>query len=116
MSFFQEGSNEYSAATKIMAELYETLNQIPHLKEDIVIDDRNKLTIGKRVVHSQKTGYPYILVVGRKCLQDPPEIEIIEQAPNAAPFTHSLPFPELVDYFTRRVQGSNGDDAIKANA
>ncbi|BES98754.1 prolyl-tRNA synthetase [Nesidiocoris tenuis] len=97
----KDGSNEYSAASRITGELYAALNDVAHLRDDVIIDDRCRLTIGKRVVHAQRTGYPYALVVGRKCVQEPPEIEIIEHAPNAAPFTHSLPIPELVDYFTR---------------
>jgi len=41
-----------------------------------VIDDRTHLTIGKRFLEAKQTGYPFVVVMGKGVLSDPPVLEI----------------------------------------
>lgn len=73
----KEGSKESSSAY-LQYEIYDILNSQDHLKDDILIDDRQRMTIGKRIVHAKMTGYPFIIVIGSKSLQNPPLVEVID--------------------------------------
>lgn len=45
---------------------------------DVIFDDRTQLTIGRRMMDSKRTGYPYVVVVGRCAMQDTPLFEFYE--------------------------------------
>jgi prolyl-tRNA synthetase len=57
-------------------ELYHRLNSIDSFRNDLIIDNRYSMTIGKRLFEAQRTGYPFIVVIGRKALQPVPEFEV----------------------------------------
>ncbi|OWR41350.1 putative prolyl-tRNA synthetase [Danaus plexippus plexippus] len=50
--------------------------QVEAVAGDVVLDDRHHLTIGKRLLQADKTGYPYIIVCGRSALESPPRYEL----------------------------------------
>lgn len=59
-----------------VAELYESLNNLMNLDDNIVVDDRQSLTIGKRFLDAKKLGYPLIIVVGAKACENDPKFEV----------------------------------------
>ncbi|VVC86845.1 unnamed protein product, partial [Leptidea sinapis] len=44
--------------------------------EEVIIDDRHHLTIGKRLMLADRMGYPYIIVCGRSSTDTPPKYEL----------------------------------------
>lgn len=64
--------------TQVADELSDVLTKLPNLKNEVVIDDRVKLTVGNRMFAAMKHGYPYIVVVGKKCLVEPKLYEVID--------------------------------------
>ncbi|GFG39525.1 hypothetical protein Cfor_00955 [Coptotermes formosanus] len=71
----KEGSKE-SVVTHLAEELYYRLNSVDCFRNDLIIDDRCNMTIGKRLLEARRIGYPFIVVVGRKALQPVPEFEV----------------------------------------
>ncbi|PNF23894.1 putative proline--tRNA ligase, mitochondrial [Cryptotermes secundus] len=71
----KEGSKE-SAVAHLAEELYHRMNSIDSFRNDLIIDNRCNMTIGKRLFEAQRTGYPFIVVIGRKALQPVPEFEV----------------------------------------
>lgn len=51
----------------------------PHLRGEVVLDDRTQMTIGKRLKDASRLGYPYVVVVGQGALEEPPQFEVICQ-------------------------------------
>ena len=45
--------------------------------EDVLIDDRSNLTIGKRLLTAKSIGIPYIIVAGRNIIDNVPKFELI---------------------------------------
>lgn len=43
-----------------------------------IIDDRTHITIGRRLIDARITGYPIVVIVGKKSLASQPQIEIYE--------------------------------------
>lgn len=37
-----------------------------NLRNEVVIDDRTQVTVGRRILQADRQGYPYIVVVGRQ--------------------------------------------------
>ncbi|KAM4722318.1 putative proline--tRNA ligase, mitochondrial isoform 1-T2 [Rhinophrynus dorsalis] len=72
----KKGSKEVEA-TSIAETLYDDIIQgVHHLRDEIILDDRNYLTIGKRVKEAHMMGYPYVVVVGKKALDSPAMFEV----------------------------------------
>ncbi|XP_077189738.1 putative proline--tRNA ligase, mitochondrial [Paroedura picta] len=75
----KKGSKEEKAAVLLEA-LYDSVAEaVPQLKEEIVLDDRIHLTIGKRLKDAKKLGYPYVIIGGKKALDDPSLFEVWNQ-------------------------------------
>lgn len=53
-----------------------SLNQLEHLKDNVIIDKRTKLTIGSRFNNAKEIGLPYIVVIGKKATELIPKIEV----------------------------------------
>ncbi|XP_019730774.1 putative proline--tRNA ligase, mitochondrial [Hippocampus comes] len=67
-------------ATGLAEDFVHTLGQtVPHLRGEIVFDDRTQMTIGKRLKDASRLGYPYVVVVGQGALEDTPRFEVICQ-------------------------------------
>ncbi|XP_075176225.1 LOW QUALITY PROTEIN: putative proline--tRNA ligase, mitochondrial [Anomaloglossus baeobatrachus] len=71
----KKGSKE-TAASLVAEELYDFIRTIPHISNEAVLDDRDHLTIGKRVKEAHMMGYPHVIVVGKKALESPPLFEV----------------------------------------
>lgn len=85
----QKGSKEERAGVQTLAEdlaCYLTINY----QLDLIIDDRRELTIGHRLFESTCWGFPYILIAGKKALQDIPIFELIDtHTGTSVDLTHS---------------------------
>lgn len=67
-------------ATLLAEELVQALGEtLPHLRGEVVLDDRTQMTIGKRLKDASKLGYPYVIVVGQGALEETPRFEVICQ-------------------------------------
>ena len=65
----KEGSNFEEKSKQMIPYLYDMLNKNPVFKNDVLIDDRTMLTIGRRVLESKIIGVPLLIVLG-KCIED----------------------------------------------
>ncbi|XP_051568774.1 probable proline--tRNA ligase, mitochondrial [Myxocyprinus asiaticus] len=75
----KKGSKAHEA-TRLAEELAQSLgNSLPNLRGEVVLDDRTQLTIGKRMKDAKNLGYPYVVVVGQKALEDLPTFEVLCQ-------------------------------------
>lgn len=72
----KRGSQEETAGQTITMALYEALNKLPAFNNNVLIDDRFQLTIGKRLMMSKRMGYPIIIVVGNNCINATPTVEV----------------------------------------
>lgn len=57
--------------------LYDSLTNLPNLRNEVVIDDRTDFSIGRRVKLAKKGGYPYVIAAGKKALESPVLYEVI---------------------------------------
>lgn len=64
----------------------EALNSMPALKDDVLVDDRDRLTIGKRVMEAKKSGYPFIIVVGKRACEMIPMFELLDTSEEESQF------------------------------
>ncbi|OWA51432.1 putative proline--tRNA ligase, mitochondrial [Hypsibius exemplaris] len=70
------GSKEASAGGLLAMQAAVKLDQLPQGNGEVVVDDRDDLTIGRRLKDAQKSGYPMIVVVGKTALDEVPKIEM----------------------------------------
>lgn len=69
-----------SEAIYLAEELVQSLgNNLPNLKGEVVLDDRTQLTIGKRLKDANRLGYPYVVVLGQKAMEEQPVFEVVCQ-------------------------------------
>lgn len=66
----KDGSKEQASVEKFTNEMYQRLESVPGLRDEIVVDDRYNLTIGKRVMEAKRFGYPVVIVIGPKAMAD----------------------------------------------
>jgi prolyl-tRNA synthetase len=77
----KEGSIFADAVTeRLEKEIIYNLTQ--HLGDDVAVDDRGSMTIGKRLLEMKKLGIPFILVIGSKACDENPTIEVHNLARN----------------------------------
>lgn len=96
----KEGSKE-SFSSYLCDELYDRFNSAELFKNDVVIDDRCHLTIGKRLLEGRKSGFPFVIIVGKKAVATPPCFELHDILNNVE---LSLPLPDLVKFLQERVK------------
>jgi len=66
--------------------MYETLNGF--IANDVLIDDRTDLTLGKRILEAKKLGIPYLLIFGKSVMDCNPTVEVCDV--NADIVTHMM--------------------------
>lgn len=52
------------------------MESVHSLEDNVVLDDRKHMTIGKRLLDAQRVGYPYIIIIGTRAKEDPPIFEL----------------------------------------
>lgn len=72
----KDGSKEEASVKFSKDEIYQLLESREALKDEVVVDDRTNLTIGKRLMDAKKLGIPYIIVVGSKATENDPKVEL----------------------------------------
>lgn len=70
----KEGSIEANVSQNNLLPLYKHLNEI--YGDDIVVDDRTHMTIGKRFIEAKKLGFPFVVVMGKKITENPSLYEL----------------------------------------
>nr|CAD7438110.1 unnamed protein product [Timema bartmani] len=94
----KDGSKE-SSVSHLSEHLYESLHSSTSFDDDVLIDDRGQWTIGKRLFEAKKTGYPFIIVVGKKATEVEPLFEVHDLLQNKQlDLCHS----SLVEYLINR--------------
>ena len=68
------GSKEAEAGAWLLQEICQGAESL--LGEDVMLDDRAKLTVGKKLREAKKTGYPFVILFGKKCLDQDPMLEL----------------------------------------
>ena len=75
INLFQEKSRT-AGASHFAEKIYEILESV---NVDTIIDDRIDLTIGRRIIDARRTGYPYLVIIGKKAIESTPFFEIHDQ-------------------------------------
>ncbi|KAJ8945695.1 hypothetical protein NQ318_012414 [Aromia moschata] len=79
----KSGSKEESTMKGVAEKLYSDLEaQIPSLKDNVLLDDRVSLTIGRRQVDARRVGYRYMIVINQKAAEHPPLFELYDAKEN----------------------------------
>ena len=68
------GSREAAGTTELQDQLYNQIHNI--FPNDVVVDDREKMTIGRKQHEAYRTGFPLIVVVGKKSVDPDPMVEL----------------------------------------
>ncbi|XP_046941188.1 probable proline--tRNA ligase, mitochondrial [Lynx rufus] len=72
----KKGSRE-EAATELTGGLYDLITEaVPQLRGEVLLDDRTHLTIGNRLKDANKFGYPFVIIGGKRALEDPAHFEV----------------------------------------
>lgn len=76
----KKGSKE-DKGTVHLEDLYDSIVEtVPQMGEEVLMDDRTHLTIGKRLKDAKRLGYPYVIIAGKKVLDEPPVFEVWNQS------------------------------------
>ncbi|XP_011762634.2 probable proline--tRNA ligase, mitochondrial isoform X3 [Macaca nemestrina] len=80
----KKGSKE-EAASELIGQLCDHITEaVPQLHGEVLLDDRTHLTIGNRLKDANKFGYPFVIIAGKRALEDPAHFEAMP--PNTFPF------------------------------
>lgn len=72
----KKGSKE-EAAAELTGHLYDHITEaVPQLQGEVLLDDRTHLTIGNRLKDANKFGYPFVIIAGKRALDDPAHFEV----------------------------------------
>ncbi|KAF2351208.1 Aminoacyl-tRNA synthetase class II (G/ P/ S/T) [Trinorchestia longiramus] len=74
----KRGSKESAASVWTESLARSLQQQVSCLRDEVIVDDRDTLTIGARVVAALRTGYPLVVVVSKPALNDKPLFEFID--------------------------------------
>jgi len=72
----KEGSIEENVCQNGLLALYNHLTEI--FGDDVVVDDRTHMTIGKRFIEAKKLGFPFVVIMGKKMTHNPALYELYE--------------------------------------
>jgi prolyl-tRNA synthetase len=97
----KEGSKEESAVKHLTEVVHGLLEANETLKDDVVVDDRLNMTIGKRMKEAQKLGIPFIVVIGSKAAGSEPKLEVFHVNSNS---TFDLSVPDAISHIVSHVK------------
>ena len=63
-----KGGSKEEAAISEVYKLYDQLVHREEFKDDVIIDDRVGMTVGKKLREAKKIGYTYIVLFGKECI------------------------------------------------
>lgn len=93
----KEGSVEETASQTNLQPLYNHLTEI--LGDDVVVDDRAHMTIGKRFIEAKKLGFPLVIAMGKQITANPPSYELYESCTNKS---EHYEFSDLISLIKRQ--------------
>ncbi|XP_022904196.2 probable proline--tRNA ligase, mitochondrial isoform X1 [Onthophagus taurus] len=93
------GSKEEKSSSISIENLSKNLEDIATLKNDVLIDDRVQMTIGRRFLEAKQVGYPFIVVLGQKITENPPLFELNNLIEGKQ---HFLTENELISYLKQK--------------
>lgn len=93
----KEGSVEENVSQNNLIALYKHLTEI--FENDVVVDDRAHLTIGKRFIEAKKLGFPYVIVMGKKITETPSLFELYKSSTKQ---TEHYELSNLINYFKKQ--------------
>jgi hypothetical protein len=109
----------------LAAELALTLDSSSLLPapNDLLVDDRTHLTVGKRLLDATKLGIPYVVVIGRRCSNavDEPLIELHDLSSSGSSSKNERSPPQLlnatdlIEYIREASRGIKLDDNCNYN-
>lgn len=76
VEYLQAGSKEETSTGHYSQQIYTTISSLSSLTDNVLIDDRLHMTIGKRLFDARRFGYPFIIAVGSAATQNPPLFEL----------------------------------------
>ncbi|KAI5707289.1 hypothetical protein M8J75_016423 [Diaphorina citri] len=95
----KEGSKEAKFTGHLVSKLYSTLSTVNTLYNNVIVDDRTELTIGRRLLEAKLLGYPYIVVIGKAASQTPSLFEVIDLSSD---FSQELSLEALYGFLSLR--------------
>ncbi|KAI5741805.1 hypothetical protein M8J76_017207 [Diaphorina citri] len=96
---YTEGSKEAKFTGHLVSKLYSTLSTVNTLYNNVIVDDRTELTIGRRLLEAKLLGYPYIVVIGKAASQTPSLFEVIDLSSD---FSQELSLEALYGFLSLR--------------
>jgi prolyl-tRNA synthetase len=61
----KRGSREATIASPLLEQLIDRMDQLTG-GDDVILDDRDKFTVGRRLQSARRMGYPFIVLFGKK--------------------------------------------------
>lgn len=96
----QSGSKEEATTQHLTEKLYLALESLPELNNDIIIDDRTTLTIGRRYLEARRMGYPFIVVIGKKAAEEAVLFEVNDVKRNSQMYLNEV---AVVNYIKQNI-------------
>ncbi|CAG9862167.1 unnamed protein product [Phyllotreta striolata] len=97
----KEGSKEETLTKGVPEKVYSFLEErIPDLRDNILLDDRTGLTIGRRLLEAKRVGYPFIVVINKRTSEDSSLVELFHTKTKQ---TMYLTYEALLDYIKQNV-------------
>lgn len=78
---------------------------------DFIVDDRTNLTIGRRILDAKRTGYPYLIIIGKNSVQSSPLFEVHDLNNK---LELDMSFDQLIDFFNN--SNGNSEEMNEATA
>ncbi|KAF5270342.1 hypothetical protein FQR65_LT05530 [Abscondita terminalis] len=72
----KKGSKEEAMGNYSVHRLHNQLESLQPFKGNILLDDRTHMTIGRRLVDARRVGYPFIIIIGNKSVEQTPIFEV----------------------------------------
>lgn len=95
----KKGSHEEAASGGLAEHLAGRVNSMPGLSGDVLLDDRNSWTVGRRLKDLYNIGIPYAVVAGKRSKEDVPRFELHDvYAGTSADLAQS----EVLDFFRKK--------------
>ena len=65
-----KGGSKEDVATANVYKLYDQLVHREEFKDEVIIDDRVGMTVGKKLREAKKIGYTYVILFGKECINE----------------------------------------------
>lgn len=75
--------------------------------EDVLIDDRSNLTIGKRLLTTRAVGIPFIIVAGRNIIDSIPKFEVFNTYSDSPQTPQLMTQVEVLDFLSHNLKQFN---------